>query len=83
MFYSLSTDSKHRQKTIFKTVCHTDDKGIEKVIGVHGVGRGIDEIMQGMSIALKCGMTKQQMDDTVGIHPTAAEEFVTMSPKFK
>jgi glutathione reductase (NADPH) len=42
------------------------------------VGPDAPEIMQGLAVALKCGATKAQFDSTVGIHPTAAEEFVTM-----
>ena len=40
-------------------------------------------MMQGLSIALNCGLTKQLLDDTVGIHPTGSEEFVSMDSKFK
>mmetsp|Transcript_6869 Transcript_6869/g.13061 ORF Transcript_6869/g.13061 Transcript_6869/m.13061 type:complete len:501 (-) Transcript_6869:242-1744(-) len=49
-----------------------------KVVGMHMVGADSAEIMQGMGVALKCGCTKQQLDSTVGIHPSTAEEFVTM-----
>jgi glutathione reductase (NADPH) len=48
------------------------------VLGVHMVGEEAGEIIQGFAVALKCGATKQQFDATIGIHPTAAEEFVTM-----
>ena len=50
----------------------------DKVLGCHMVGTDAPEIVQGIAIALKCGATKAQFDATVGIHPTAAEEFVTM-----
>lgn len=50
-----------------------------KVVGCHMVGPDAAEIMQGLGVALKCGATKQQFDSTVGIHPSAAEEWVTMS----
>lgn len=50
----------------------------EKVIGLHGVGYGIDEMIQGFSVAIKMGATKADFDDTVAIHPTGSEEFVTM-----
>ena len=50
----------------------------DRVIGCHMVGEGAGEIIQGIAIALKCGATKADFDATVGIHPTAAEEFVTM-----
>jgi glutathione reductase (NADPH) len=49
-----------------------------QVLGMHMVGTDAAEIMQGMGVALKCGCTKKQLDATVGIHPSAAEEFVTM-----
>lgn len=54
------------------------DKKTDKVIGVHMVGAEAGEIIQGMAVALKAGATKKVFDETVGIHPTAAEEFVTM-----
>jgi glutathione reductase (NADPH) len=52
-----------------------------RVLGFHMVGMDAPEIVQGLAVALKCGVTKQQLDATVGIHPTAAEEFVTMRDK--
>ena len=54
------------------------DKTSDRVVGCHMVGPDAGEITQGLGIALKCGATKTQFDATVGIHPTAAEEFVTM-----
>ncbi len=53
----------------------------QKVVGVHMVGGDAPEIIQGIGIAVVAGLTKQQFDETVGIHPTAAEEFVTMKEK--
>ena len=50
----------------------------QKVLGVHMIGPDAGEIIQGMGVALKAGATKTHFDATVGIHPTAAEEFVTM-----
>ena len=50
----------------------------EKIIGIHGIGYGMDEILQGFAVALKMGATKKDFDDTVAIHTTSAEEFVTM-----
>jgi glutathione reductase (NADPH) len=50
----------------------------DRVLGVHIVGPDAAEIVQGMAVALKCGVTKAQLDSTIGIHPTAAEELVTM-----
>eukprot|EP00210_Caulerpa_lentillifera_P006814 g6513.t1 len=54
------------------------DVATDKVIGVHMVGPDCAEIMQGMGVAVKLGVTKAELDSVVGIHPTAAEEFVTM-----
>jgi glutathione reductase (NADPH) len=54
------------------------DKQTDRVLGVHMVGPEAGEIVQGMAIALKAGATKAMFDATLGIHPTAAEEFVTM-----
>ncbi|WP_043003231.1 glutathione-disulfide reductase [Comamonas testosteroni] len=50
----------------------------QRVRGVHMVGEGAGELMQGFAVALQCGATKQQFDATIGIHPTVAEELVTM-----
>jgi len=50
----------------------------EKIIGLHSIGRGSDEMLQGFAVAIKMGATKAQFDSTVAIHPTASEEFVTM-----
>ena len=57
------------------------DRQTDRVLGAHMLGVDAGEIIQGVAIALKCGATKQQFDQTVGIHPTAAEEFVTMRTK--
>ena len=54
------------------------DPGTDRVLGAHMVGDGAGEIIQGVAIALKCGATKSQFDATIGIHPTSAEEFVTL-----
>ncbi|MCH7334989.1 glutathione-disulfide reductase [Acinetobacter sp. NIPH 2699] len=70
-----SAVTQHRQPTKMKLVCVGDD---EKIVGIHGIGFGMDEILQGFAVALKMGATKQDFDDTVAIHPTSAEEFVTM-----
>jgi glutathione reductase (NADPH) len=50
----------------------------EKVVGCHVIGIGADEMMQGFAVAMRMGATKQDLDDTIAIHPTAAEELVTM-----
>ncbi|MDX9860512.1 MAG: glutathione-disulfide reductase [Rhodospirillales bacterium] len=54
------------------------DRASDRVLGCHMVGADAPEIVQGLAVALKCGATKGQFDSTVGIHPTSAEEFVTM-----
>lgn len=63
------------ERTMMKLIV---DKASDRVVGAHMVGMDAGEIAQGLGIALKCGATKAQFDATVGIHPTAAEEFVTM-----
>jgi len=57
------------------------EQASDRVMGCHMVGPDAGEITQGLAIALKCGATKAQFDATIGIHPTAAEEFVTMREK--
>ncbi|KAL3700388.1 hypothetical protein R1sor_018410 [Riccia sorocarpa] len=70
-----NTVSGRQEKTFMKLVV---DDSSDKVLGALMVGPDAPEIIQGLAIALKCGATKAQFDATVGIHPTAAEEFVTM-----
>jgi len=50
----------------------------EKVVGIHVIGDGADEMLQGFAVALRMGATKKDFDDTVAIHPTSAEELVTL-----
>jgi glutathione reductase (NADPH) len=57
------------------------DRETDRVLGCHMLGDDAGEIIQGLAIALKCRATKAQFDATIGIHPTAAEEFVTMRTK--
>jgi glutathione reductase (NADPH) len=64
-----------QEKTLMKLVV---DAKTDKVLGCHMVGPDAGEIVQGLAIALKAGATKRDFDDTIGVHPTAAEEFVTM-----
>ena len=63
------------ERSLMKLVVDAES---DRVLGCHMVGPDAGEIMQGMAVALKAGATKRIFDDTVGIHPTAAEEFVTM-----
>jgi len=65
----------HRALSRFKLVCANKD---EKVVGLHGIGEGMDEVLQGFAVAMKMGATKADFDTTVALHPTSAEEFVTM-----
>ncbi|QJR81489.1 glutathione-disulfide reductase [Alteromonas pelagimontana] len=68
--------TRHRQVTRMKLVCVGKE---EKVVGLHGIGHGMDEILQGFAVAVKMGATKADFDACVAIHPTSAEEFVTMT----
>ncbi len=54
------------------------DKADDRVVGLHMVGAEAGEIVQGFAVALKCGATKAQFDATVALHPTVAEELVTL-----
>ncbi|MFA9492931.1 glutathione-disulfide reductase [Streptococcus sp. E17BB] len=67
--------ASHRQICKMKLVVAGDK---EKVVGLHGIGYGVDEMIQGFAVAIKMGATKADFDNTVAIHPTGAEEFVTM-----
>ncbi|MCG8709585.1 glutathione-disulfide reductase [Brenneria sp. 4F2] len=67
--------TQHRQPCRMKLVCVGKE---EKIVGIHGIGFGMDEMLQGFAVALKMGATKKDFDNTVAIHPTASEEFVTM-----
>lgn len=70
-----SAVTNHRQESRFKLITTGAD---EKVVGLHGLGYGVDEMIQGFAVAIKMGATKADFDATVAIHPTASEEFVTM-----
>ena len=54
------------------------EKDSQKVVAIHLVGPDAGELIQGFAIAVKAGLTKNQFDETIGIHPTMAEEFVTL-----
>ena len=64
-----------QERTYMKLIV---DDASDRVVGIHMVGDDAGEIIQGMAIAMKAGATKALFDSTIGIHPTAAEEFVTM-----
>jgi hypothetical protein len=65
----------HKPKTAMKLVCVGAQ---EKIVGCHLIGLGSDEMLQGFAVAIRMGATKRDFDDTVAIHPTSAEELVTM-----
>ncbi len=72
MYYAFT---KRKVRAAMKLVVMGED---EKIVGCHIVGPGADEIMQGFAVAVQMGARKRDLDDTVAIHPTIAEEFVTM-----
>ena len=72
LFHAFTT---RKVKTAMKLV--TVGKA-EKIIGCHVFGAGADEMLQGFAVAIRMGATKRDFDDTVAIHPTSAEELVTM-----
>ena len=69
------TLSGRQQRTFKKLIV---EAATDKVVGIHMVGDDAAELVQGLAVAVKAGATKAQFDATVGIHPTAGEEFVTM-----
>jgi glutathione reductase (NADPH) len=70
-----SSMTKHATPTAMKLVCLGAQ---EKVVGCHIIGPGADEMLQGFAVAMRMGATKKDFDDTVAIHPSSAEELVTM-----
>jgi glutathione reductase (NADPH) len=74
-----NTLSGREERTLMKLVV---DPESERVLGCHMLGPDAPEIVQGLAIAIKCGATKKNFDETVGIHPSAAEEFVTLREKW-
>jgi glutathione reductase (NADPH) len=72
MYYALGTK---KQRSVMKLITVGED---EKIVGCHVIGEGADEMLQGFAVAIRMGATKADFDDTVAIHPTNAEEFVTM-----
>jgi len=72
LFYAFT---KRKVKCAMKLVVSGSD---EKIVGCHVVGQGADEMLQGFAVAIRMGATKRDFDDTVAIHPTSAEEMVTM-----
>ncbi len=72
MYHALTT---RKVRTDMKLVCLGPE---EKIVGCHVIGAGADEMLQGFAVAIRMGATKRDFDDTVAIHPTSAEELVTM-----
>ncbi|RXK34876.1 glutathione-disulfide reductase [Tremella mesenterica] len=68
-------EDEHKQPTAYKLVCVGPE---EKVVGLHIIGQGSDEMLQGFGVAVKMGATKEDFDSCVAIHPTSAEELVTL-----
>lgn len=73
--YFSQIDEEHKEPTVFKLIVVGEE---ERVVGVHIIGQGSDEVLQGFAVAVKMGARKQDLDDTVAIHPTSAEELVTL-----
>jgi len=76
MHYALC-DEKDKKPMAMKLVCVGAE---ERVVGLHVIGVSADEMLQGFAVAIKMGATKADFDNSVAIHPTASEEFVTMAP---
>lgn len=72
MYYALGTD---KERSVMKLITAGPE---EKIVGCHIIGEGADEMLQGFAVAIRMGATKADFDDTVAIHPTSAEELVTM-----
>ena len=74
------TLSGSTERTLMKLLV---DSATDRVVGLHMVGPEAGEVVQGFAVAMKAGATKAIFDSTIGIHPTAAEEFVTMREPVK
>lgn len=77
LYYGIWNDGAEKPKTAMKLVCAGPD---ELVVGLHVIGIGADELLQGFGVAIKMGATKADFDNCMAIHPTAAEELVTLHP---
>ncbi|EER33864.1 glutathione reductase [Candida tropicalis MYA-3404] len=76
MYYAMYDNPKEKSPTVYRIICAGPE---EKVVGLHIVGDSSAEILQGFGVAIKMGATKQDFDNCVAIHPTSAEELVTMT----
>jgi glutathione reductase (NADPH) len=78
MYYGfMDMEADDKPKVYMKLVCSGDD---ERVVGIHMMGLGVDEMLQGFGVAVKMGATKADMDSCIAIHPTSSEELVTLGP---
>jgi glutathione reductase (NADPH) len=73
--YFSQIEEEHKEPTVYKLIVVGEE---ERVVGVHIIGQGSDEVLQGFAVAVKMGARKEDLDDTVAIHPTSAEELVTL-----
>jgi glutathione reductase (NADPH) len=73
MYYAVT---ERKARSAMKLVCVGPD---EKIVGCHIIGDGADEMLQGFAVAIRMGAAKRDFDATVAIHPTSAEELVTLS----
>lgn len=76
MYYAMMDRQEEKGPTAYKVVCEGAN---ERVVGIHILGQGSAEILQGFGVALKMGATKADLDRCVAIHPTSAEELVTLN----
>jgi len=74
LYFSM-IDEQHKEPTKFKLIAHGPE---ERVVGIHIIGQGSDEMIQGFAVAVKMGARKADLDNTVAIHPTSGEELVTL-----
>merc|ERR1711865_862382 len=82
MKHTMPTGRGEEEKIMMKLIAISDGfEGAGRVVGTHMVGADAGEMMQGIGIAMKAGATKAHFDATIGIHPTAAEEWCTMRTK--
>lgn len=79
LFETLEADKSKREKSLQKLICLKSEQ--DKILGAQLIGRGSDEVMQTLAVAIKMGARKRDMDQTLAIHPTASEELVLMDPK--
>lgn len=76
MFYDIFPEEERKHiPTEFKIICEGEE---ERIVGLHLIGLGVGEMLQGFAVAVKMGARKRDFDACVAIHPTSAEEIVTM-----